>query len=174
MASNWMVTSQPSTAEGGVSTPLPALILHQDLALAAASKHMHSPLLWERWASHVLGKSLPLEHTPPKTLWSVSSAAASHGQHSWARVCPWLSPSCSRSRAQTVLQHSNTLRNPTWEIWQCTGETLCGCQHPTRLPSAADQHLAARGVCTHLGPILRLLLAHLLVLGAAQGRKRLS
>lgn len=39
-------------------------------------------------SSHVLRNSLPSEHTPPKTLW----AATSHGQRSWACVCPWLSP----------------------------------------------------------------------------------
>lgn len=44
-------------------------------------------------SSHVARKSLPLEHTHPKISPAVSSAAASHGQHGWARVCPWLSPS---------------------------------------------------------------------------------
>jgi len=49
-------------------------------------------------------------------------------------------------------------------------ETHCKHQHPTKLPLAADQHLPAKGVCTHLGPVPRSLLAHLPSGGSCPGR----
>lgn len=48
-------------------------------------------------------------------------------------------------------------------------ETQCKHQHPTKLPSAADQHLPVKGVCTHLGPVPRLLLTHLPGAGSCLG-----